>query len=322
MSFIWPGFPSARATSCEYADYIEITCLRDGYASLTSVLNQLGKLEDNDYEDGVEFDSVIEESLDAALAEMDSRSRLLGEKYPFILNEQGTGVNLEPKIVSSHFIYVYLLLSTRFNMKSNKIQNEIDSTLFFEKVCSVVAKNYFGKGTESLVFGTGDITGKGFEEKVELLIRRIGEGGKFMNRDPGPVSKKDAGVDVIAWKPFKDKKFGKLIGFGQCKTGRSWKNHVSSMQPSAFIKTWFQDSFAVNPTRMFFICESVSSNQWYENSVNAGIIFDRERIMNFEPSYDQGILDECKNWLKGSFENSQMDLENCAFYSSHFRADD
>ena len=101
----------------------------------------------------------------------------------------------------------------------------------------------------------------------------------------------------MVWKPFSDKNPGKLIGFGQCKTGTHWKKELTILQPDSFCKKWFQEQPTVNPLRLFFISESILRNKWYEHSTDGGILFDRCRIMDYLPINEPlPFLPKIKKW--------------------------
>ena len=62
---------------------------------------------------------------------------------------------------------------------------------------------------------------------------------EFENKNDVPPSHvKDDKLDIVVWKSFADKNVSKLIGFGQCKTGMTWRNDnsLTQLSPSAFCK--------------------------------------------------------------------------------------
>jgi len=56
----------------------------------------------------------------------------------------------------------------------------------------------------------------------------------------------------------------------------------------------------VPPVRLFFISESLLRNQWYEFTAEAGILFDRCRIMDYLPVAEieesTSFLSQIKAW--------------------------
>ena len=158
-------------------------------------------------------------------------------------------------------------------------------------------KGYFGERAESLVFGTA-VRGEGFQEKVDRLCRRLGEGGGFTDRPWASTNVRDGKLDVVAWKTFTDRLPGKLIGFGQCQTGTSYKDDVTALQPDKFIQKWMSESLVFTPVRMFFISEALSMTRHdrYEISIDAGLLFDRCRIVDFCDGVGEEIMTTVRQW--------------------------
>ena len=51
--FKWPGLPSPSAPVHELADFAELVCWQEGNTSVVALTQALGRLEENDYTDGV-----------------------------------------------------------------------------------------------------------------------------------------------------------------------------------------------------------------------------------------------------------------------------
>ena len=49
----WPGTPSPKASAHELADFVELNAWRDGHASTVSLARALGRIDENDYSEGV-----------------------------------------------------------------------------------------------------------------------------------------------------------------------------------------------------------------------------------------------------------------------------
>lgn len=75
--FKWPGTPSVRPPEHELADYAELVCWKDNITSTTVLSADLGRLEENDYSDGVPE----EEEGPQVVAEALSRSRWANTSY-------------------------------------------------------------------------------------------------------------------------------------------------------------------------------------------------------------------------------------------------
>ena len=295
--FKWPGLPSDRAPEHELADFAELVCWQQGRTSATELSKLLGRLAENNYSAGVPVDDEADRHTEAAYQEIERRQEACGGGYPF---EVG-GVGHSLRIISgyeksAHVIYKYLLLSTRLNMTRSRCHAGIDGTLLLENLSARVAEQHFGEPAESLVFGTA-VCG-GFREKVDHLCRRLGEGGGFTDDSWGNSNAKDGKLDVVVWKPFTDDLPGKLIGFGQCKTGTNYRDSLTILRPDTFAKKWMRRAPVVDPVRMFFISESLPLT-WEARrnvSIDAGLLFDRCRIVDYCDGVDAGTMARVGQW--------------------------
>ena len=248
--FKWPKSPSARAPEHELADYAELLCWKQGTVSMTDLAQGLGRLADNDYSEGVPEEEEIPNGIEEAFQEIEGRILSCGGGYPFGIGNTG---NFLYRVTydgnHKHLVYKYLLLATRLNMNENRDHGDIDGTELLEHLSSEVARKYLGDRAKSLVFGTAEDAGD-FPSKISSLCLALGEGGGYAGQGGGGRQKKDDKLDVVAWKPFSDQREGKLIAFGQCKTGTNWKDTVSQLQPDNFCKKWFVSQLPI----YLFVC--------------------------------------------------------------------
>ncbi len=304
--FKWPGTPSPEASAHELADFVELNAWRDGHASIVSLARDLGRIDDNDYFDGVS---------EAAYSEIQERSRACGNSsnYPFAMDDKGWTLRwCFDKSNPRHIVYLYLLLATRMNMKDNRVHARLNGTLLFERLCAEVAKAYLGMRAEGFVFST--VT-RSFRTKVGELCRRIGEGGGV--KVGIPRNTQDGGLDVVAWKPFADSRPGKIVMFGQCKTGTVYRDTESPLQPDAFCKIYMQESPTLLPIRTFFVAEALprsgaqSHIGWSEISNLSGLLFDRCRLIDFCDRIAPRTLKDIVTWT-GAAARSTFQLPGLA----------
>ena len=296
--FKWPTPPTDSAPRHELADFIELFCWQQGNTSATDLSRLLGRLAENDYSDGVPEEEEMDWRIEDAFREIERRQEVCSGGYPFeFVNGEHT-----IRVTNNHsepvqYIYKYLLLCTRLNMASSRLHVGIDGTQLFEELSAQVARTYFGERAKSIVFGTA-AGGTGFREKVDSLCLSLGEGGGFADRPTRRRRARDGKLDVVVWKPFADGLAGKLIGFGQCKTGTHYKDSLTELQPEGFIKKWIRESMIVPPLRMFFISEALAttSSERFEDSVDAGLLFDRCRIVDFCDGVDEEVMATVREW--------------------------
>ena len=295
--FKLPGTPSPRAFAHELADYAEWVCWRDTGTSVTALLKDLGRLAENDYSDGErgeEEDTV--KVVEEAYGEIERRRIACRDGYPFTLGERG--YTLRAKKVGNnhkHDIYKYLLLATRLNMKTDKLHAEMDGTHLFEELAAEVGQSYFGARAEKFLFGTA-VGGSDFPTKINALCEQMQEGVRFMSRGRSRPNKRDGKLDVVAWIPFTDNLPGKLIAFGQCKTGTTYQEAYTQLRPIDFCKKWLDPQPVLDPIRMFFVAEAMPSFDWEDVSIDAGLLFDRCRIVDYCDDIGEEVLAKVKAW--------------------------
>lgn len=296
--FKLPALPSPRADVHELADFAELLAWQNDSVSAREILAYLGRTSDNEYNEGVDDeDDINADALDDVMIEIDRRSKSCVGGYPFALDLKGTVLRHDPSDSSERaIVYRYLLLSTRLNMTADKVQADIDGTGLLEEISAAVLRCYLGYDrAQSVVFGTA--IGGTFRDKVDALCGALGEGGGFEALDPGPVNANDDRLDSVAWIPFSDMRNGKLIIFCQCKTGSSWKEHTTQLQPDAFIKRWMKHrTFLVVPVRAFCVSESTCPIHWGGLVSYAGLLFDRLRLVDFLDRIEPDLLERIRTW--------------------------
>lgn len=298
--FKLPNLPSAQAENDELADFAELMAWDRGLISAREILGHLGRLDDNDNNIGCDDnDDENADEIDEVMNEIDRRASACGNGYPFVLDPQGTVLRYASDAENSRaHAYRYLLLSTRLNMKDCRVHAGINGSHLLEELAAEALRCYLGRSrARRIVFGTA--APGSFEDKVNHLCRELGEGGCFRNRD-AVVDANDDKLDVVAWVPFSDRKSSQLIVFGQCKTGSTWRDHLSQLQPEKFIKRWMNSSYSVDPVRAFCISESANRAKWEGYALYAGLFFDRCRIVDFCDDLDPELIERIKTWSEAA----------------------
>jgi hypothetical protein len=296
------------------ADFAEIECLKrkDFNVSAVDISNIILRSDNADDLNEDRSDSA-NNSVIEAFEEIDVRKRACGANrslYPFELCEQGTLVRYHgDRHEAPPTLYLYLLLATQLNMRTEKRHAGFDGTELFEELSAEVALRFLGGPSEQVkhhIFGTSrhtrdcedhqEINGKVFESAVNNLCRELKEGLSFHSDPSQRVHAKDGKLDVVVWRQFADERHGQLIGFGQCKTGTHWKNDLTKLQPENFCSMWFKEQPAVKPFRMYFITDRVCSN-WRHTCIEGGVLFDRCRILEYCRNLPTQLLDKIEKWV-------------------------
>lgn len=254
-----PASDSATAL----ADWVEASCLVDS----------IGRISES------EVRAVLEsataggpDGADWVWLELTKRAAVLRGDYPFLI-ERGSVVG--PDSTSSHLVYRMLLfLSIRSSIPDAADSRVFEPAKLFEYVTTAAAGRYLGGS--AIRIGSpreGDVP-TAFRDLIPYLCDELNEG------PPGSVLKpatKDAGADVVAWRPFSDDRAGQLIILAQCATGAHWADKIGELS----VPEWqLYVRFAVPPMQAFAIPHVERDPQlWLLYNTRGGIVFDRLRIV-------------------------------------------
>lgn len=291
------GIPNLRTSSQEWADYAEYKALKkSGSLSLLDLIKSPMLVSDELIINGIEDDTdKFINKMDEISSEIKNRKDHTRNQYPFELqnNDYTLKYNHDENLFT--LVYRFLLLSTRLNMTNDKIQNGIDGTKLFENLSAEIAVSFFGENSNVEILGTSNTDVVGFRNKLGLIAKKIGEGGQIHQHEA--YRPQDDNIDVIAWKGFTDKKASQIIAFGQCKTGTSWQDRLSELNADAFCNTWFSKQPVLKPIRMFFCAQYFPKEIWTPRANEAGLVFDRFRIIDYLPNkINDALYTNIKSW--------------------------
>jgi hypothetical protein len=295
--FKLPNLPSPQSECHELADLAELLAWDKGSVSAREIAAYLGRLDDNDHNTGCDDnDDENADEIDEVMNEIERRSSACSGGYPFVLELEGTVLRHAPNDQNHQtHLYHYLLLSTRLNMKDDRVHAGIDGADLLEEIAAETLRCYLGsQRARSIVFGTA--ASGSFEEKINHLCHDLGEGGAFRTLDAAPVNANDDKLDAVSWVPFADNFRNQIIVFGQCKTGSTWGGLVTQLQPTNFIKRWMSEPYMHDPLRAFCVSEAVDRSRWVGYSVSTGILFDRCRIVDFCAQPNAILSKKIKDW--------------------------
>ena len=302
MSFIYPSIPSPRSKIVELADFMELQCLRKRDSiSLMEIQRTIQRSGDELLLLGVDSeDDELEANYHAISDELQRREKACLGKYPFLISY--SSISLKPDLAFSSYVYLYLLLATRLNMQTTRVFSGIDATMVFEELSTLVSQFFFGNRAIAINIGTSlsEVT---FKERITALIALINEGGYYRPKIHGPIYEKDGKLDLVVIIPFSDKQPSSFIGFGQCKTGTTWRNHKSDLHPTHYCKKWFYNQPSFDPIRMFFVAEIEDPNIFYNTAVDTGLFFDRCRIIDYLPeTFDDSQIEKLRPWTESALK--------------------
>ena len=311
--------PSWQAGRVRLADYAELCALRSSRRRV-SAGDLIAGFDRREDEEEDRFERPVLE----AFQELADRIKHLGPAaslYPFELFEDELRVRPSARRRDQDWLYLFLLLATALNMRDERKHAGLDGADLFEKLCATVGLHYFGGGADNrvkaMVFGTARIrwpedpeaeTDRGsFEAAVNDLCEHLGEGRCFRAKTNKRIHARDDKLDVVVWREFSDQRAAKLIGFGQCKTGTHWTPELPRLNPRAFCDRWFDTPPAVQPVKLFFLSDRVEGDLTHD-AYEAGVLFDRCRILDYSHGLPTKLLADCARWAKAA-------IKSCGFAS-------
>jgi len=279
---------AAPAGTEEIADWIENVALAIGSGALaTQRLMTLAS----------DWAGVSAVQVNMALSVMERREKLLGSRYPFKISE----IAVQKIDFDESLIYKSLLFLSRSSTSTPWNSGAIPSahTDLFEELSAVALKVMLGEGSKALQFGWPSKDGRPseFYEAVPWLANQM---GVAIGAGYRPPRRKDGGVDLVAWRPFKDGKNGFPIYLVQCTVQQDFVSKSRDIDLRLWAGWLALDR---DPICVLTIPRTVQSNEdWNEVSANV-ILLDRIRLCSLIPILDNAMLNEFVSsqvaWLKG-----------------------
>jgi hypothetical protein len=133
--FKLPNRPSAGAYIHELADFVELLSWLNGSTSTREIVALLGR--EGESEPNLGCDDTDDENsntLDEVFVEIEFRQAACEGRYPFSLDATGNVLTFRDGADLPTWLYCYMLLSTRLNMNSERIQAGIDGTQLLEEI--------------------------------------------------------------------------------------------------------------------------------------------------------------------------------------------
>ncbi len=260
--------PDHRATRSRLADWLELQCLiRPRGVSMARALRYLTRISESDHtrERDVQTGEDLEQEIlepeaeqwgAELVAEVEARSEVLGVEYPFTVRHnlqhwwlESSPEDENPVTRAGRSCYLFCLLvsavrdRTIIGSLAEKLKSEIAGC--FERLAERTASGILGG--EVLSLGWPRQSGSKFRDALEQASGRMGLGTVRSDMpDWSMGQEKDAGVDLIVCRGFRDGQPGKLLILAQVKSGRRWQKESLD---SGFRK--FHDWFVEDPAKHF-----------------------------------------------------------------------
>ena len=283
--------PLPNDTRSRFADWVEVASLiQPRGAGSGDLAGFYGTTQDSEHD--VEFDELADEHLeteileesqvmftDQVLTEIEYRTKVLGWDYPFVIESARSGWRVLPAdepaddhcAVARH-CYVFCLLASALRdrrihgSRSAELKMPMER-LFQEVAVGAAAAIMCG---DVISFGWPRPEGTGFRAALDGTCRKLGLGEPLQHLPAwSSGQEKDAGIDVIAWREFRDRRPGKLVMLGQVASGLDWPKKSVKNDTYRFF-AWFSRP----PTEHFVPAIFIPFPQHHECSPRSGVPFD------------------------------------------------
>lgn len=305
-----------------FADWVELKALvsRNGTCSASQLVRSQATLSDGDdhgpvlldfdrdnLNDVEEVDSEIidgesEELAEIASSELRYRAKTLDDLYPFQLEESSLGWILRVKqdqvhreIQAARWCYIACLLMSGMRGTPLKTIAPLAMKQELERIFQRISWMNAGAvlGGETFWLGYPRPNHSDLHTAMKQLQRRMGL-GRIHPEWPEGVSRhsNDGGLDVVAWKRFRDSRGGGIVLLGQVASGANWPGKSALSTTGVFRQFWLQEPATSLIPAMFipFVKHSlISENErsdfdtfaWsnaYMQEREFGLVVDRLRL--------------------------------------------
>jgi hypothetical protein len=240
------AIPDTTVHRTKLADWLELNALsspdgRIGFGTLVSA-NDLAREEQP--EDIAEEDTSDEQFVLAVQSEIQWRHKLIGNDYPFQIDDNGQYMQVAADISNTGAAYLLCLFLSHAKDRTvvprklaPKITNGVRD-LF--QACATVAAAGFVRGT-AISFGWPRPSRTNFLKALHRVYKLFGD-GKPVERPRPAASRavKDDGIDVIAWRPSIDNLAGTQYLLGQVASGEDWVDKSVVADSKHFHQYWFE----------------------------------------------------------------------------------
>jgi hypothetical protein len=211
------------------------------------------------------------ERIDVALNVIKRRFELLQSEYPFEV--KSVGMVRRPDWNALPYTFLLRISSGvdhPFSLSSEENSDRIES---FENLVVIAVQNLLGAGSKALRFGfPSEDRPAEFPKAIEWLSNRMGIKPGQAYRPP---RRKDGGVDVVAWRPFKDRRNGFPVYLVQVTCERNYSHKVLDIDLRLW-SGWL--NLDVDPVSVLAVPTSISHGEEWNEISSRVVVIERLRL--------------------------------------------
>lgn len=250
----------------------------------------------------VDFDFRV----DVAVNHMRARQSLMGDSYPFEILP--VAVRKKPGCETSPYVALLSISPEGIYRHAFSARDVDHASVEFERLVERAMIGLSGPGTLSVRFGWPSEVGRPaeFPEAIAWLGEKM---GLNLGRGFRPPRRKDGGVDVIAWRRFRDGKSAFPIFLVQC----TIQSDLIKKAEDIDVRNWaYWLDFSRDPQPILAVPHEISSQDeaWNELSLKS-LVLDRPRLMELldaSTNSDNAYLPS--EWLEDVLDAPTRYLQN------------
>ena len=235
----------------------------------------------NQSDNAIGFDklrNIVSEELDIPIQRVDvafniikRRSEILSVDYPFEVKTVGMVRRQDwNKLPYSYLLRISSGTDHSFSLSSDQSGDRVNN---LENLVVFAMQNLLGSGSKALRFGfPSEDRPVEFPKAIEWLSKRMGIKSGEAYRPP---RRKDGGVDVVAWRPFKDRRNGFPVYLVQVTCERNYTHKIYDVDLRLW-SGWL--NLDTDPISVLAVPTTISPGEEWNEISSRVVVLDRLRI--------------------------------------------
>jgi hypothetical protein len=227
--------------------------------------------------------------IDLLLREIDRRKAIAPECYPFETSE--AGLRRTDAVAGVLYEFLLLLAVSPLYRKEGRVA-EID--VQFDNIVKAALQNQLGPDAVAVRFAHPSSDGRptNFPEAVKWLADLLGLGTGAGIALP---KRRDGGVDVAVWRPFRDRKFSFLVVLCQCTVQTDWQPKSQDVVEGLWLGYIDFGMIPVRALAIPFVVPPAFAG-WDEIRRSVNLLLDRMRMCELLGATAIPFADELVRW--------------------------
>jgi hypothetical protein len=256
--------PPQSTAAADVADWVEGSMLLEGLA-------RMSKAAIRDRIHGSGFGDDPEAIVEFALAEVSRRQGIAPRVYPF--QESDSAVVLNATV--DPFLYECLLWMS-ISPAYRRLKQFARADYLFDHIVRAAIAGWLGPSSISVRFAWPSLDGrpKAFPLAMEWLAALMGLRLNALRKRPVV---KDGGVDIVAWRPFLDRRTGFIVVLCQATLESNWDRKARDIVIDKW-RGWI--SLGKDPVTALAVpfAVSIATEEWEELATIVHVVLDRFRL--------------------------------------------